>query len=278
MSFRRAVVPALAVLTACAPADRQEDQPAAAAPPAPVTFTATDFAFSGPAAVPAGPTTLRIVNHGAEPHHVMIARLDSNRTVEDLLAALEVDEHADPAWASWRGGVNVVMPHDSAEASSVLEPGRYAAFCFVPSPDGTPHFAKGMFASFEVTGPMPAATPPAADVEVTLTDYAFTLSAPLTAGPHVIRVRNEGTEVHEVALVKLHDGTTLEQFLASVAPGAAGPPLGTALGGSGAFSTGYGGWWRVNLTPGHYALFCWVPSPDGTPHVMKGMMKEFTIS
>ena len=34
----------------------------------------------------------------------------------------------------------------------------------------------------------------------------------------------------------------------------------------------------MTLDPGTYMLVCWVPSPDGRPHVMKGMIKPLEIT
>jgi hypothetical protein len=34
----------------------------------------------------------------------------------------------------------------------------------------------------------------------------------------------------------------------------------------------------MNLTPGNYALICLIPSPDGVPHVAKGMMVPIEVA
>ncbi|HXI21636.1 MAG TPA: hypothetical protein VNH46_11145, partial [Gemmatimonadales bacterium] len=73
-------------------------------------------------------------------------------------------------------------------------------------------------------------------------------------------------------------GATAESFLASLAPGAAGPPPGTPVGGTGALSPGVHSWWRVSLTPGDYLLVCFVPDPSGVPHILKGMVRAFSIA
>lgn len=274
MSHRYTMAPVLALLAACAPSEQRET---AAPAPNVVTFTATDFAFAGPDTIPAGLTTFRLENHGAEPHHIMVTRLDSGKTIEDLGAAMAADHDAIPPWTVWSGGVNVVMPHASAEATSSLEPGNYAALCFVFSPDGTMHVDKGMVATFTVTGEAPAVAAPAADIEMRLVDFAFQVSKPFAGGTQVVRVTNGGAQIHEVGLVKLHDDVTVAQFLEATAPGATTPPPGDFIGGTGALSTGGTSYWTVTLAPGRYALVCWVPTPDGVPHVMKGMAQEVTI-
>ena len=56
------------------------------------------------------------------------------------------------------------------------------------------------------------------------------------------------------------------------------PPPAEPLGGLTALATNADGFFTVDLTPGHYALVCFIPdAKDGKPHVVYGMSKEFTI-
>ena len=59
-----------------------------AAPPT-ITVTAHDYQLEMPDTLPAGATTLRLVNQGKEFHHIWIARLAGDKTVDDVLAALK---------------------------------------------------------------------------------------------------------------------------------------------------------------------------------------------
>ena len=76
--------------------------------------------------------------------------------------------------------------------------------CLVnPPPDSIPHVMKGMAHSFVVraNGATAASrTAPESGV-IRLVDYRFSLSAPLTAGRHMIRVENMGAEPHEVGFL-----------------------------------------------------------------------------
>jgi hypothetical protein len=114
--------------------------------------------------------------------------------------------------------------------------------------------------------------------EIRLSDFTYALPA-LTAGTHTFKVVNAGPQPHEAQLIRLNDGVTMEQYLAAMAPGATAPPPGTDLGGSGAISQGIDNWWTVTLAPGNYLVVCFVPDPaDGKPHVMKGMVQQFTVA
>ena len=251
------------------------------APPEPTvaTFTATDFAFAGPQELPAGVTTIRLLNRGTEPHHAVVARLDSGKTAADLAALAASNETEDPAWLVWVGGVSAIMPGDSAASTGMLTPGTYAVVCFISGPDGLPHVQKGMITSFQVTPAEGAmAAEPDADLEIHMVDYAFELSQPLSAGTHTIRVVNDGPQVHEVQLIRFAPGKTMEDMGAWMA-NPQGPPPAVALGGTGGLTAGQHNYITVTLEPGEYALICPVPDrEDGRPHTAHGMVMPFSIS
>lgn len=256
---------------------QRSEQPAAAAPNV-VTVTATEFSFDAPAEIPAGLTTIRLVSNGQELHHATLIKLEDGKTYNDFVQALK-NPGPPPAWAVEHGGPNPPHPAGGvAEVTQTLEPGNYAIVCFVPSPDGTPHIAKGMMRPLTV---VPSTTPPApepdADVTMKLTDYAFTMSKPLTAGKHVIRVENSGPQPHEVVLARLAPGKTAAD-LAKWIEKMEGPPPGEPIGGVAGLHTGGHAFITVDLTPGEYALLCFLPdTKDGRPHVAHGMMQDIKI-
>jgi hypothetical protein len=151
--------------------------------------------------------------------------------------------------------------------------------CVIDTPDKVPHFAKGMMKEMTVTAaPAVAATPPTADVSLTLNDYSFTFSSPLTAGHHVIKVDNVAAQPHEVFLIKLAPGKTPDD-LAKWSATYKGDPPGMPMGGTPALVKGITHWVPVDLTPGNYVAICFVPDvKDGKPHVAHGMILPFTIS
>lgn len=252
----------------------------AASAPAPniVTVHAKDFAYDAPAEIPAGFTTFKLINDGPNLHHVEIVRLDSGKTLANLEAEL-AKPAAPPTWAVFEGGPNAPDPGKESSATLDLEPGNYAMICLVDVPGGVPHFAKGMVHPFTVTAAPagPKAAAPAADMTLTLSDYAFDLSQPLTAGTHTFEVKNTATQMHEVELVRLAPGKTAEQFMSWVAK-PSGPPPGSGLGGAAPF-VGAPVYFTADITPGTYLLVCFVPdAKDGKPHFMHGMMKTITVS
>jgi hypothetical protein len=242
-----------------------------------VTVTTSDYRFDAPAEIPAGLTAIRLVNQGPSLHHIQLMRLADGKTLEDFLTALQ-GEHP-PTWATPAGGPAPPEPGGTSVSIESLEPGNYALICFIPAPDGMPHVVKGMSRALKVVGPSPAAAPePEADIIVTLVDYDFQLSKPLTAGKHTIRVDNAGQQPHEIAIVRLHSGKKPADFTAwGMKP--IGPPPGTIHGGLSGIMPGSHSFIEVDLPPGEYGLLCFLPdAKDGKPHFEHGMAKRTTVA
>jgi len=284
MRFRSLTSTALVVgaLGACR-GDRDQPAPAseaAEAPAAPTSasFTATDYAFDGPAQIPAGSVVFRLTNKGTEPHHLVIVRIDSARTYDSLVAALS-KPGPPPGWVKTVGGPNGVSAGQESNATVAMTPGEYALLCFVPTLAGAPHFAKGMARRLEVTLASGQAPPePVADVVLTLNDYSFTFSAPLTRATRVIRVENAGPQMHEVVLARLVPGKTAEDLIKWEMGGRKGEAPGTFIGGMSPIDPGFTGSFDVSLEPGDYGLICFVPDAgDGKPHLAHGMMQQIKI-
>jgi plastocyanin len=260
-----------------------------------VTVTARDYAFEMPDTIAAGRTEVRLVNRGPELHHVQLVRLAAGHTPAEFFAAMRAMKPgaAPPAWVRQVGGPNSPAPGGTSAAVLVLAPGTHVLVCFIPSPDGTPHVMKGMSRVVTVV-PAPAVRTVmpagrvrgaaearsaigAPDVTMTLTDYGFALSAPLTRGARVVRVRNTAAQPHEVFVVRLAPGKTAQDALAWVEK-MQGPPPMQPLGGTSGMDTGEFNDVALDLAPGEYALLCFIPDArDGRPHVAHGMVRQITV-
>ncbi len=270
MTVRYALLPLL-TLAACSP---RTERPAA---PQEVVFTATDFSFTGPDSIAPGMTTIRLANQGSQPHHLIVGRMEPGKTVQDLMAFMQVNPNGEPPFMTWRGAAAAVVPGDTTGSTNDLPAGNYVLICFIADPaDNQPHVMKGMIKEVVVAGTPRGGKAPIADGEFRMKDFGY--SGPgLAAGTHTLHVINDGPQTHEIQLVRLNPGVTGQQFLAAMAPGATAPPPGAFAGGPGALSVGLDNYWTVTLTPGSYLFICFVPDTDGTPHVMKGMVHEFTV-
>jgi len=246
-----------------------------------VTFTAHEFAFEGPATMQSGMVTLVLKNTGTTLHHLQLVRLTGGHTADDFTAAMAAMQPGQPLpeWAVMAGGVNPPDPGAEARVTLQVDPGDYAVTCFVDTPDHIPHFAKGMTTALTVT---PSSAPPAPAPESTLTltlvDYAFGFASPPTAGHQVIRVDNAGPQPHEIALFRIADGKTVDDFMAYAMTYEGEMPA-TALGGVATIAPNRTAYMEVDLTPGMYVAICFFPdATDGKPHVEHGMMLPFQVS
>lgn len=246
-----------------------------------VTLTAADYAFEAPDSIAAGITTFELVNKGPEMHHVQLVRLDGGRTLQDFQQAM-ASHGPPPAWVKFVGGPNTPVP-DGKSVSRVtinLAPGQYVLLCFIPSPDGTPHIMKGMVRPMTVTGTaaVTQAGMPKADAVMTLYDYNFDLDKPLAAGRRTIRITNKAQQFHEALLVKLAPGTAVDALPQWLAGGMKGPPPAMPMGGIVGIDAGAENYITVDLEPGEYGLYCFLPAPDGKEHVQHGMLKKITVT
>ena len=254
--------------------------PAAQASPTVITISGMDYAFAAPETVPAGLVTFKLVGAGKEPHQMVVMRIDSGKTMADVQPVLMTPDAKIPGWLKFPIGVSVIAPGDTGNATAVLTPGHYLMACFVSSPDGAPHVAKGMMRTFEVAAnEMTPAPEPATDITITEKDYGFDVTGSLTAGTHTIRVENAGPQLHEVAMIQMPPGKGLADFQAWMQAGMKGEPPGKPVGGVTGPDVGGHQTFAATLAAGNYLLVCFVPdNTDAKPHVMHGMIKEITIS
>jgi uncharacterized cupredoxin-like copper-binding protein len=111
-------------------------------------------------------------------------------------------------------------------------------------------------------------------------DYSYTLPDTLAAGQVTLVMRNTGRETHHAQLLKLNTGVTLDQFTAALQAGE-GPALAlvSQAGGPGALDPGPGTEEvTLDLQPGTYLVVCFIPGPDGIPHIAKGMLKPLQVT
>jgi uncharacterized cupredoxin-like copper-binding protein len=249
------------------------------APPKPnlVRIQAHDFAYTLPDSLPAGLTTIEMTNDGRELHHAIFFRLEGGKRLPDLLEAMKAG--AEPRWAVPVGGPEGPAPGRTASATLNLRPGRYAVLCVIPSGDGIPHVMKGMAKEVMVTGKGVAkAEMPRADVHLTMKDYDFVFDRPLRAGKQVVQVDVAPGQPHEIVVVKLAPGKTIEDF-AQWAEKPAGPPPADMVGGISPMVGGHPAQFTLDLSPGEYGLICFVPDgKDGKPHFLHGMQKQLKVA
>jgi hypothetical protein len=117
-------------------------------------------------------------------------------------------------------------------------------------------------------------------LEIQGSDFSFDAPAMIPAGRTRVVLRNAaGTEPHQAALVRLEEGATTSDYLAALAQSfEAATEKGTFIGGPNSAAPGADSGVVVDLKEGQYAVLCLIPSPDGVVHVIKGMVRDLTVT
>jgi uncharacterized cupredoxin-like copper-binding protein len=105
------------------------------------SFTLDETMVSGPDVVLSG------INDSDEDHEMLVLRLASGFTTADLLRASGPDL---PREVTYVGAATVTAGDDGHLVLIDLEPGEYTLVCLFPDPEGIPHLAQGMEATFTV--------------------------------------------------------------------------------------------------------------------------------
>jgi uncharacterized cupredoxin-like copper-binding protein len=245
-----------------------------------VTIDATEYGFTLPAQIPAGWVDVTLHDSGKQGHQIAFAQLGSMSFAAFKTAAAATDVKALAA-AQFVGGPNNVDPGGSVTATVHLEPGEYGVACFIPDDqDAKSHAEHGMVGEVNVVQtPASVEDPPAVDAgTISLSEYTFLPDASFT-GLGTVQIKNVGTQIHEMIVVKENPGATPGTVKAWFLKPSGPPPFVNAGGvvGLGPNETMYE---TMALRPGKYVLLCFFPDPtkQNLPHVLEGMIKEITIS
>ena len=246
-----------------------------------ISYEAFEYGFRGADHLDPGMVNFQLVNTGKESHQMQLVRLEEGHTAAEFAAAIKADPVHVPGWSRLVGGPNGVVAGERASTLQVLTPGDYVLVCWMPNAAGIAHLNLGMTKSVTVTAGAPEPAPEIVpDITITLADFSYKLSKPITAGNHIIRVDNGGHQVHETLVVQLPAKGSVKAFGAALTPGkpSSGPPPGKPIGGVVGLAPGDHGFFQMAFTPGHYGLLCLFPDQKtGKPHFEEGMTLEFDV-
>jgi hypothetical protein len=127
-----------------------------------------------------------------------------------------------------------------------------------------------------------ADTAPSGDGEIAYmaVEYEFDGPDALPAGPVEIGFANDGQEPHELRMIGLEEGKTIEDVEAVLEQDpAAGPPKWVTEVGATSAKPGEEAKkpLEADLKAGNYVLLCFVQTEDGVPHAVMGMVKPVTV-
>lgn len=118
--------------------------------------------------------------------------------------------------------------------------------------------------------------------QIVITTRDFSFESPVEAVGGLVRVTvdNEGTQPHQVELVRARDGASSSDIIAAVQrmDAAALDAMVTYHGGPNEVPPGERRTTITDLEPGRYVILCFVAAPDGQLHVHKGMVGVIDIT
>ncbi len=233
-----------------------------------VTIEKTDTGYTIPSEVPSGVVALKWVGEGEG----LPARLNEGVTMEQLNEALtQPDPFAMLSLVSLLGGAS----NTTDDRLIVdLQPGQHVVIDFPE--DGPPMVYP--FTAGEASG----AAAPAADVTVDLVDFNFAIPAEITTGSKVWQINNKGQQWHEMAIVRLGEGVTMDDVLAMLASEEPtdGPPPFEEIAFWAPNSPGETGYVTLDLPPGEYTVLCFLPdlAGDMSAHAAHGMVASLVVT
>jgi hypothetical protein len=120
------------------------------------------------------------------------------------------------------------------------------------------------------------------DVTIVTRDFAFDAPDSIPAGITTIHVENHGPNLHQVAIIRLDSGHTVEDFRAALERKGSWPTWVTYLGGPTTTVPGTVATATVHLPPGQYMIACLVHALDDVSHAMeshtRGMIRPLTVT
>ncbi len=233
-----------------------------------IAFEMTDAGLSVAEEVPSG---IVAFNLAAVPG-ALLARLNDGVTLEQLNEGLmQPDPTAAIALVSLLGGAS----NTTDDRLIVdLQPGQHAVINFPE--DGPPSAVP--FTAGEPSG----ATAPAPDMTVDLVDFNFAMPAEVKTGPMVWQINNKGQQWHEMVIVKLSEGASVDDVLAMLQSEEEtdGPPPFEQVAFWSPNSPGETGYVTWDLPAGEYTVICFLPdlAGDMSSHAAHGMVSQLTVT
>jgi hypothetical protein len=217
--------------------------------------------------------------------------IDAARAVLMEANTPEIETLPDDFFSMTFVGGAYAFPGSTSDAIVTLEAGAYAVANMAYSVTDEGVEPSTAVSELTVTGEMPDVAEPKADVTVELSEMQIDMPATIPAGPQIWRVTNNGGFIHFVDVNSYPNQVTREQVQATLdtvfgMPGT--PPensvelldpealqsvLVAVL-----LSPGQTAWHAIDLEPGTYVAFCWVPGPADVPiHASMGMFAIVTV-
>jgi hypothetical protein len=259
--------------------------PAGAAGSNSLNVKAGEYTYKLSGSPKSGWTQINFENAGVEFHVFSIIKLKKGVTTKQFKnAASSQDNAAFEAIADGDGSAGpqtgLLSPGEKTSVITKLAAGHYGALCFVPTPEGEPHFQHGMITTFDVSSGKSNLTPPADGVvDVTIADDGITVPASGLPKNGWAKVTNSTSVNRNLILAKYLTPdatyeTTSAYFDAFFQGQAQGDPPASLLGGVDGLATGSSAYLQLAFKSGRYVLVSENQDLDNDPN---GLHTDFTI-
>ena len=254
---------------------------------------ASEYKYKVSGTPKAGWVKIAFDNVGVENHMLSIVELKKGVTVAQLKKAASSNDNtafqkiaaAGATENGPSGTPDLLGPKQQTATITQLPAGHYGMLCFVPAPDGTPHFMKGMIKTFDVKKGKSDLKPPTTVRDATLTDTGITFDTVDIGRNVTVKVTNDGQDVHSFTLVKVDDGHTLDEvhdyfntlFSGSDTGTSATTPPGVIVGGISSIDAGKTAYLEQSLEPGHYGYVSTQGNDPSSDDYTKGLHGEFVV-
>ena len=244
------------------------------------TITLSTEGLVAPEIIPAGWVEVTFENTAKAPLFGIMARLDDDATMDDFMGAL---------MGMMSGDAGIVPPATFTGAPAAM-PGTTQSVIY--------NLAAGNYVLLNVAGEEPQIATfvvegevadtdfePEADLNVALVDFAFGLPVELPAGEQTWLIENLGEQWHELIVIPVPDGTTLEDAMSLLlavegdTEGEGSMPEFAAVWSP--MSAGERAWVQVDFAPGTYLVSCFIEDVNSDEHAIHaalGMIQIVTVS
>lgn len=138
---------------------------------------------------------------------------------------------------------------------------------------------RGVFALNDDASPEPGPSGETHSLIIHALEFGYELPESIPSGWTRVTMINDGAEAHHAQLIAVPAGQTFDDVMNLFATeGEAALGQLTLAGGPGTVEPGGSSEAIIWLEPGEYVITCFVTSPDGVPHIMKGMVAPLTVT
>ena len=267
-----------------------------------VEVVAHDFKFQVADEIPSGWNTFKFINAGHAEHFFLLNKLPDDidfqayknevtvpfEMVFDSLKAgvSKADAGAMlgamiPSWyfsdVKAMGGPGIVSAGGISWTTIELAPGNYVMECYIKE-QGVFHTTLGMIKPLKVTHDTTGFSPPAANMEITLSNYNMEMEGEVKTGVNVVAVHfREHPEIglgNDLHLIQVDKNTDIDKVIHWLdwmnVDGLESPAPVVFLGGTQEMPVGSTAYFTVDLEPGSYA---WIAETTAA----QGLVKHFII-